>query len=188
MGAVRSFIAVNIPDELREQISGIQEQLRQTGERVSWTKPGNLHITLRFLGDVEEKRIDELAGLVTRVAGMRSKFSVSLNEVGAFPNLRRPRVLWIGIQEGAQELKRLAVDLENGLAKIGFPREARTFSAHLTIGRVKARVREPFGDELRNIEFQSPPFPVEEICLMRSQLHPAGAIYTPLKVGPFASI
>jgi 2'-5' RNA ligase len=182
---MRTFIAIELPERIKEEIGQLQAPLKKTGAFVSWVKPGNIHVTLKFLGEVPEEKIgDVYSATEMAVQGMKS-FSMSLKGIGGFPNLRRPRVIWIGTGSGGEELSRLAERMEQEMEKIGFPKENRKFSPHFTIGRVKSPKNiEGLAGKVESTEFQTEEIQVTEVVVMRSQLNPAGAIYTPLKKVP----
>ena len=166
---------------------------------MGWVKPENLHLTLRFLGEVEEARLPELSKAIASSLQGTSPFPLALGGLGAFPDLRFPRVIWIGVKRGAEELSALQARLEEGLQRIGFSPEDRPFSPHLTLGRVRSPKRrdrrlrrhpgvvpsgagcgmEALVEGLRTIEVPIlGEMILESVDLMRSQLHPTGAIYT----------
>ncbi|RMF65796.1 MAG: RNA 2',3'-cyclic phosphodiesterase [Calditrichaeota bacterium] len=180
MNPIRTFIAIELPDDLRRRIAAAQAELKQTRERVGWTRPENIHLTLRFLGDVAQERIPAVADAMGNAAAGFSVFSVTVAGLGAFPNLKRPRVLWVGVQDPGGELTELARRLENALNEIGFERERRPFRPHLTLGRVKSPPSRAFCDRLAQARFDPGQVRVSEIVLMKSDLRPTGAVYTPL--------
>jgi 2'-5' RNA ligase len=182
---MRTFIAIELPEEIKKQIEKLQAPLKRTRAYVSWVKPGNIHVTLKFLGEVPEEKIDDVFSATERAVEGIGSFGMSLKGTGGFPNLRRPRVIWIGTGSGAEELSRLAERMEQEMEKIGFPKENRKFSPHFTIGRVKSpRNIEELAGKVESAEFQTEEIRVTEVVVMRSQLNPAGAIYTPLKKVP----
>ncbi len=176
---MRAFIAVGISSEVREKIAQIEAEFRKGDMDVKWVEPGNVHITLKFLGEVSEQN---LSGVIEKtrlaVAGI-SNFRVHLSGLGSFPNLKSPRVVWIGVSEGKQELKNLSERVEENLSYLGFAKEKREFSAHLTIGRV----RSPKGtrelvkkiEELENSDVGE--FSVDKVLVMESQLSSKGPTY-----------
>jgi 2'-5' RNA ligase len=180
MAKVRTFIAVEIAEEVRKRIAEFQEKLRQEPGRVSWSKPENIHLTLKFLGDVEETEIPKIVEAVERAVEGIAPFEVAVESSGGFPSLRRPRVLWIGCNDEDGRLKELAERVEQELAGLGYPRERRRFSPHLTIGRPKSPFIEKISQRMEQTEFVGGTMPVREVVVMKSQLHPKGAIYTPL--------
>ena len=152
---------------------------------MSWTRPSNIHLTIKFLGDVPASRIEDVKRAVEMATAGRSPFEIEVSEAGCFPSLRNPRVLWVGITTIPEPLIELHEAIEKELARLGFPREPRKFSPHLTIGRVRnpqnaARLAEELIK--RGIEPES--FRASEVIVMRSDLNPAGSIYTPLAVTP----
>ena len=145
-------------------------------------RPESVHITLKFLGDVEINKIEEIAQMVQTVSKNHTSFSLTIEGTGVFPNGRNPRVLWVGIQQGAEEITALASQIENGLVELGYPKEKRAYSPHLTIGRIRSsRGIDATLKAMNQMEFQGEPFRVEEILIMQSELQPSGAVYTPLK-------
>lgn len=182
---MRTFIAIELPENIKQEIERLQTPLKKTRAFVSWVRPSNIHVTLKFLGEVPEEKIDEVFDATERSVEGNKRFNMSLKNTGGFPNLRRPRVIWIGTGSGAEELFRLAERIEEEMEKIGFPREKRKFSPHFTMGRVKsAKNIEPLVRQVKSIDFETEEIPVVEVVVMRSQLHPDGAIYTPLKRVP----
>lgn len=164
-------------------------RLRAAGADASWTAEQNLHITLKFLGEVEDGRLDRIASSTRDVCEKESAFEIRVSGTGAFPDCRRPRVLWAGITEGAGPLLRLQAKVEAALVAPGFEREARPFHAHVTLGRARSpRNVDRLADalaSLQDVEFGTSL--VAEIVVMRSQLRPGGAVYTPLERFPLKS-
>jgi 2'-5' RNA ligase len=144
--------------------------------------PGNIHITLKFLGEVPEDKLNEVFSAAEKALEGAIKFTMSLKGMGAFPDFRRPRVVWIGTGSGEKELSYLAGRIEEEMEKIGFPKEGRKFSAHFTVGRVKSPKNiERLMELVKSSDFATDEIAVSEVVVMKSQLHPTGAIYTPLK-------
>lgn len=174
---MRLFVAVDVPDLIKEEIEGsVVEPLRDVVEGARWTRPEGRHLTLKFLGYVDDDRVDEVSSALETVA-RTAAFDAAFEELGGFPNLRRPRVLWVGIGDGRHELGDLAAAVDTCLEPLGFAREERPFHPHFTLARFpKPRVIAEFPKP----PVPSEPFRVEEVILFRSQLHPKGARYTPL--------
>jgi 2'-5' RNA ligase len=176
---MRTFIAVGISSEVREKIAQIQVEFKKGDPDVKWVEPKNLHITLKFLGEVSE---DKLSGVIEKsklaVSGI-SNFRVHLSGLGSFPNLRSPRVVWVGVTEGKAEMKNLSEGIEENLSHLGFAREKREFSAHLTIGRVRSpRGRGRLVKKIEDWErYDVGEFPVDKILVMESQLSTKGPTY-----------
>ena len=183
MSLVRTFIAVDLPREAKTQIADIIGELRPLGSAVRWVRPEGLHLTLKFLGEIPEEQLTTVYSAVEQgVAGIAS-FSFDMAELGGFPNLSRHRVIWVGVRSGTESLKRLHQWIEPQLAQCGFPRDKRSFSPHLTIGRVKTpRGLQPILDRLSTVTYRSWEIPVSAVKVMRSQLKPTGAEYSALKV------
>jgi len=180
---IRAFIAVDLPDDVRDAIGDAQARLKRahTGVKVSWTKVENLHLTLQFLGYVEEEAVEKIrAGLAT-VADDHVPFELLVAGAGAFPDEGRPRVLWVGCGDTGK-LKALAQSVRAAMQPLGFQPEHREFSAHLTLGRVKhprpdAALTRAL-DSIKNEGFGA--MRVEAIHLYQSELHPDGSIYSKL--------
>jgi 2'-5' RNA ligase len=181
---MRSFVALLLNDATREAVAAEIERLRPRGRAVAWVPPPNLHFTLRFLGDQTADRLREVEQALEETAAAWSPFSMTLVGLGAFPSLDRPRILWVGVSEGAAAARALQLGIEVALDARGFAREARPWHPHLTIGRVfddrgwrsrsGAAVREAVAGAAAR------PFglvPVRAISLMRSDLSPRGARY-----------
>jgi len=179
---IRTFIAVDIPESVRDQIEEFQEKLKRFRAEVKWVRPENIHITLKFLGDIEQSMVDIIdQRLKDAVAGF-APFNVRVYGTGVFPSARRPRVLWLGIDEGREILQRLAKCIDEEIYNLGFEREKREFSPHLTLGRVRSiKYIDSLTEELLSSKFESESFIQDEILLMRSDLRPSGSIYTKLK-------
>ncbi|MFQ5636982.1 MAG: RNA 2',3'-cyclic phosphodiesterase [bacterium] len=181
MAHIRIFIAIEIPEPIKEKIAKLQEDLKAYQERVSWTKPGNIHLTLKFLGNVEQSRIPAVAGAVNKIAEQTRPFSLHVQDVGVFPNIKRPRIIWVGVTDLTAGSSALAGRLDLCLSDLGFQKERRKFSPHLTIGRIKAIPGAEFLGVLSASTFAGGDFMVEEIAVIKSDLKPGGAVYTPLR-------
>jgi 2'-5' RNA ligase len=182
-GSIRTFICIDIPETIRQRIDSLQQDLRRVGAQVSWTTPSNIHLTIKFLGDVPESRVGDVCNAVERAAADRSPFEIEVSGAGCFPSLRNPRVLWIGLKSVPSPLKELHARIEDELAREGFPREPKKFAPHLTIGRVRnphnaGRVAE----ELIKTGIERESFRAAEVIVMRSDLNPKGSLYTPIAV------
>lgn len=181
---MRLFVAVDVPDELRDAIeTSVVEGLRDRVPGARWTRREGRHLTLAFLGNVDDERVEDIASALGSAASMHAPFDAAFEEIGGFPTLRRPRVLWIGIGAGAEPMSALASSVQDALVPLGFEREDRPFTAHLTLARFpKPRIIESFPE----VTVQLNRFHVNEIVLFRSQLHPKGARYTALERMPLA--
>jgi 2'-5' RNA ligase len=184
VAALRTFIAINVPPAVLDTITRIQNRFKSLGLHASWVKPGNIHLTLKFLGDTDPDRIPGIQDKLTETLASFACFQLSLDSVGVFPDTKNPRVLWLGLKDEEGALKTLQADIEKALESIGFPREQRPFSPHVTLARVKSpKGKKQLKDELDavNQEGIAPHlFDVGEIHLYESQLTPKGSIYTVL--------
>jgi len=178
----RTFIAINIPNDVRAAIDEFQEKLQEHRADVKWVRPESIHITLKFLGDVEATRIKEIARSINETVKEVEPFTVTVQGVGTFPNDRRPRVLWVGVKTGANILSDVAGRIDVALSGLGFEKEKRRYSAHLTLGRVRStRGIEAVVRSMRALEFETKPFDVTEIDVMKSVLQRTGAVYSVLE-------
>ena len=169
---MRAFVAVFPPPELREEALARARRLALRG-RVRWSKPENIHLTLKFLGDVREEILDGLCAALEEVCGRHAIFDAGLAGFGAFPSARRAQILWAGIGMGSTRLSSLATDLDAVLAPLGFEREKRPYTPHLTLGRARGQ---PASFEPRPEEYIGE-FRVRRVELTESTLTPEGAVY-----------
>lgn len=134
---MRLFIAIDMSDEIKKRLAELIEVFRKIDADVRWVKPEGMHITLKFLGEIDGNIKDNIVDILKRTASERYPFTIKFHGVGVFPDFRRPRVIWLGIEKGRDELKDIAKELDVGLSTLGLPREEREYEPHLTIGRVK---------------------------------------------------
>jgi RNA 2',3'-cyclic 3'-phosphodiesterase len=180
MAIIRAFVAMSLPVEVRDHVASVLGQLADRAPRgsVRWVTPDNVHLTLRFLGDTQVELIPRIAAALDAVGGEHGGFELRLAKTGCFPNPRRPRVIWIGLDGETAALSTLHGAVERALAPLGWPPEEREFSPHLTLGRVKdsrkvVEARLPWGQQ-----HEPRPWRVEEVHLVESRLLPTGAVYT----------
>lgn len=188
MERVRSFVAILLSEEVRAAVAAEISRLKPLGPHVSWVSPANLHLTLKFLGELLPDVLDEVKeGLAEAVRGA-APFGLRFYGLGAFPGVARPRVLWVGVDEERHEAQALQARVEEALARRGFAREERPYSPHLTIGRVREpRGLVPLQQALsRDAKSEFGRFEVRGVSLMRSDLSPGGARYMELRAFPFA--
>lgn len=187
MAEYRLFIAVELPQSALKALTEIQTRL-QEARPVRWSKETQMHLTLQFLGNVPAAKANQIvAALEERVPSQNHPFELTVNGIGAFPNLKRPRVIWAGVRGETGRLQTLQTRVVEATRQIGFSPETRPFKAHLTLGRTDKRARsQEYAQIGRVIRRQQEridhiaPFSVDHISLIRSQLKPAGAIYTTL--------
>lgn len=176
---MRLFIAIEIPETVKAELNEMQVKLRRAGAEVGWTKPENIHLTLRFLGETGEDKLDDLKRICAETSAEFHPFALRLKDIGYFPNFRQPRVLWVGLAGEIESAVQLQKNLEEGLTTSGFKPEDKAFKPHLTIGRVKSGKNvKPLVATADMYQLPEMSFGVGEIVLMKSDLHPAGARYT----------
>jgi 2'-5' RNA ligase len=179
---VRTFIAIEMAEGIRKQLADAQERLRAAGGSVKWVKPDQMHLTLRFLGEIEESAVDPVAEAIAAAASGVQPFEAAVVGLGSFPPQGAPRVVWVGVRD-AGPLVPLQKRLEEELERRGFGREDHPFTPHLTLGRVKdprgARELRAAVDAQRETPFGAQT--IEEILLIQSVLSPGGPAYTPLR-------
>ena len=187
MSTIRSFIAIELSDEARLALTALQNRLKAVSpdDTVRWTALENIHLTLHFLGDVAVTDLEKVAAALQSGASGISPFSLTLGGLGCFPNMRRPRIVWTGVLGETKTLLELHHRLGERLKTLGFTLEARPYSPHLTIGRVKKEIPTRSLAQLGQALEQEQPtvgqlagFNVAEISLMKSELRPTGVVYT----------
>ncbi len=184
----RLFIAIKLDPTLLAAVQRVQQQLRQQlqGQPLRWSRPEGLHLTLKFLGETDPQRLPELQHALQQALQGQKPFSLEVGGLGCFPNKQRPNVLWVGVQDPEHRLQHLAAAVDKAMAGCGWPRERRPFTGHLTLARVarsaRTRERRALGEMVTGVQVGSTigQLAVANIHLMRSQLHPQGAIYTTL--------
>ena len=176
----RAFIAIDLPGSIRSSLGDSQEILKSFGFQVKWVRPQNIHLTLKFLGDIDSDHIEKIIAAMTLTAKDFTGVTLSAKEIGVFPNIRRPRVIWAGLDGQLEILQDLQQLLDGHLADLGYPRETRAFKGHLTLGRVKGKIAstrmKTAIDKLKGFESES--FAISEIILFKSELRPTGAVYS----------
>jgi len=194
---IRVFLAVELSEDFRNQIARVQQDLKSHLARelpravhISWVRPASIHLTIKFLGDIDEQIIEPLREALAEVFKDQYAISIPLERLGAFPSLQAPRVLWVGASERweqGDEAKRLAVlhrSVETCCDSLGFASDGRPLSPHLTLARIKSGGRE-FGQALARSGVLDQPLSldflaVESVALMKSELKPTGSVYTKL--------
>jgi 2'-5' RNA ligase len=183
MEQVRCFIAIELPEEVKAGLTRLQAKLKASQLRVKWVDPYGIHLTLKFLGNVDADRLSQITGAIKEAAQGVSPFHLEIKGLGIFPNLRRVQVAWVGISGEVDKLLQLQKRLESNLAGLGFAPEPRAFTPHLTLARVRDQAspdeRQRLGQLISDTKFEADySFPVRAISLMRSQLTREGAIYS----------
>lgn len=186
VSTIRAFVAANLNPDLQVALAMVQDRLRATRADVGWVRPENLHLTLKFLGQVEEERIGAIRDAIAAAAAGSGPVRLVFQGLGAFPNPRAARVVWIGLSHGAEVLAALQAGIEAALESLGFGREARPFTAHLTLGRVRGPARR---EQLARALAEAPTealgeMVLDRIELMKSDLSAGGARYSILQSFP----
>jgi 2'-5' RNA ligase len=176
----RAFVAIELPENIRASIGAARETLKSCGFRVKWVRPESIHLTLKFLGNIDATQTDTIVNAMALAARDRAALHLTASGMGVFPNARRPRIIWVGLGGQLDQLKSLQQTLDAHLADEGFRAETRPFKGHLTLGRVKGKIS---ADRLQAAlaklnAFESEIFEANRIILFKSELHPAGAVYT----------
>ncbi|MCK5077219.1 MAG: RNA 2',3'-cyclic phosphodiesterase [Calditrichia bacterium] len=179
---IRTFIAIEIPENIKENILQVIEQVKSSYPKIAWTKTTAYHLTLKFLGEVEENMIDPISEKIEGIAGNFTPFKIDVEGVGVFPNKRAPKILWAGLYMPDDSLLELQAKIEDSLYDLNFEKEKRKFKPHLTLGRVKRKMPPEFADEFFKCSLPKQTFTVDKIIVMKSELKPTGAVYTRMKV------
>ena len=179
---MRTFIALELSEGTREALSRVAEGLKPGLGRVTWVKPDRMHLTLKFLGEIDQESAGPICERLEEVCLTAAPFSLAVVGIGCFPNPRRPRVIWAGLEGDVEPARHLQREIDTALSPLGFEREQRPFSPHITLGRVRGAIKQGllseaieagsgrrFGEET-----------IDEVTFMRSRLEPGGPIYTPI--------
>jgi RNA 2',3'-cyclic 3'-phosphodiesterase len=180
---IRAFVAFPIPETITIRICDIQERLKSYRLPVRWVKPENVHLTLKFFGEISLSTVNDIGKVLEDTVRVYAPLMFFIKGLGVFPNIKKPRVLWIGISGDIKPLSEIQANLESNLEKKGFAKENRPFKSHLTLGRIKGDIHpENLFDILRSFSnFTSEPFEAKELVLYKSELNPSGALYTKLQ-------
>ena len=183
MQYIRTFIAIEIPLLIKNKIADFQRILMQEDTKVKWVKLESMHITLKFLGEIDKNLIDDLNNEILVSVKNFDPFQININETGVFPNFKKPKIIWLGIKSTNNILISLATQIDNNINNLGFPKEKRTFKAHITLGRIKDlyNIDTLIKKLEQNSNFDGGIFTVKNIIIMQSELKPTGAVYTPLR-------
>jgi 2'-5' RNA ligase len=184
MAKIRSFIAVETPPDVVGRTAQLAKRLAAADADVRWVASANLHWTVKFLGDVDPRDLADICRALHDAAQTVAPFRMNVAGAGAFPNVARPRTLWLGGGDGSDGLVRLAESVETAMTRIGFRREGRRYEPHLTIGRVRSGGPQiaALGELLRShADFDGGTMEVDEVVLFSSDLRPEGPIYEALE-------
>lgn len=180
---MRAFIAIPLPEEAKQRLFEIQETLKAAQADVKWVNPNDIHITLKFMGDLNEKKLALIKEITASVANDHPAFQARIACLGTFPHRESPQVIWMGIDQGDEQIKLLNADLEARIAQCaGIPKEKRSFTSHITIGRVRSgNNREKLSELLKQLEGNprggDGDLLIDRIVLCKSTLTPHGPLY-----------
>ncbi len=179
---MRLFIAIELSQEIRNTLAQIESHLKYAAADVKWVEKDNIHLTLKFLGEVSEEKAEKVKAVLDEIGRDFKPFEISIKDIGAFPKIDYPRVIWVGLEKGSKESIELAGRIDDALSKIGFQKETRPFAAHLTIGRVRSsKNKEALKEKMLSYHLPSTAYhPISSVVLFQSKLTPKGPIYTKL--------
>jgi len=183
---MRAFIGIALPSAIREALGELQGELARSQADVKWVLPEQLHVTLKFLGEITELQRQAVEAMLRKMAEPEAPFQLSLEGVGAFPSIHAPRVIWVGIRAGKERVERIAHAIEREGERIRLQKDERPFAAHVTLGRVRSPQRlKPLADQLQAVVWQPlAPWRVESLTLYESRLSSSGPSYTVLADAP----
>lgn len=185
---IRSFIAVELNEAIHKELTILENNLKSSQADVKWVEPTSIHLTLKFLGNINEEQLNQIKLILDNIISPEKSFNIRLSGMGAFPKIGFPRVVWVGIKDGNEELSKIVDMLEAQLHRIGFPKENRPFSPHLTLGRLRStKGKDKLIELLKNSSFESAIYEtIDHITLFKSTLTSKGSIYTPLYKSTFS--
>ncbi len=187
---LRTFLAIDLPSALHSAIGQKEDKVSRELSGVNWVKPGNLHLTLKFIGDTPESKIDEIKKVMEEAVKLTGSFVITLRGFGVFPDKRLPRTVWTGVEGETMVLESLASHIESALVPLGFSKEDRPYRPHLTLARIKKDQR-AMGMAIEKAGILFDPFIfgrllVEQVTLFKSDLRPTGSVYSKLWAVPLA--
>ncbi|HTZ11987.1 MAG TPA: RNA 2',3'-cyclic phosphodiesterase [Candidatus Margulisiibacteriota bacterium] len=179
---MRAFLAIDLPENIRDTLAGIQGELKKGAADVKWVSPGNIHLTLKFLGEINDNQAEKIKAILAETAQHHQAFYIKINSLGAFPKLDYPRVIWAGALEGKAETEAIAAELEEKIIQMGIPKEEKPFACHITLGRVRSSLNKErlvkailgLNDSLKKETME---FPAFKITFYKSTLTPNGPLY-----------
>lgn len=185
---IRAFIAVELTPDVQDILAVVQAQLKKSGADIKWVRPKNIHLTLKFLGNIPSENITRIYDAMRDTVKEQHPFSITLTHIGAFPKIERPKVVWIGAEENQSDIRQISTSLEERLASLNFKKEERDFKAHITIGRVRSSLnRHHLIKALKTFRLEHAIIQhVDHITLFKSTLTPKGPIYEILEQADFA--
>ncbi|ODS32485.1 MAG: 2'-5' RNA ligase [Candidatus Scalindua rubra] len=179
---IRAFIAIEIGKEIKRKLSEFLSQLKETNADVKWVFPENIHLTLKFIGYIEEETLPGLNKIINDAISCLSPFNISIRNIGAFPNLKKPRIIFVCVQDKGNSLAKIYEKLDKGVEKLGIKRESKKYVGHITLGRIRSQKN--ISKLINTLKSDTEHFfgleKVNYISLMQSKLTPTGPIYTRL--------
>lgn len=187
---MRTFIALTLPEQIRSRLALLQVELRETD--VKWTAPENIHLTLKFIGEIDEKTLDRIILTLEKFIPEKKSYYARVSALGVFPEIHSPRIIWIGLSEGNKESCDIAQEIEEKLSDTGISKEERAFTSHITIGRVRSgrnkdRLLRKI-NEINSLENEDLRFLVDRVTVYKSTLTPKGPVYEAIKELRLATI
>jgi 2'-5' RNA ligase len=178
---IRCFIAIELSQEIKETLGKIESELQKSVSGVKWVKPDNIHLTLKFLGNVDEGTVENIKKIMNEVAKDAKPFKMKLSQAGAFPSPSRPRVIWVGIDDENKKSSHSVNLIEEKVSSLGIEKENRAFHPHLTLARVKfLKDKSSVQNAFVSLKVPSTEMTAAKITLFQSKLTPQGSIYTAL--------
>ncbi len=184
MTQIRAFIAIPVDENVRDLASSIVKNLATAGADVKWVEPENLHLTLKFLGNISTDMLDQISSVIQEAVAGINQFEVTVDGIGAFPGGKKPlRVIWLGVSDKSGLMEKISLGIEEGCKNLGFKSEERGFKPHLTIGRVRqgSQNLSKLRSAISSVEFNPLKLSIDRVNLMRSELSPRGPTYTVLR-------
>jgi RNA 2',3'-cyclic 3'-phosphodiesterase len=179
MPNIRAFIAVEINEQTKQKISGLISHLKKSGADVKWITENQMHLTLKFLGDIDERDVQKISDALSDIADNFNSFTINFSKIGAFPDMDRPSIIWLGIDKGAESLKTLSEKIETALKKLRLKQENREFKPHLTLARIKSpKNMQNLLKLVKEIDAKSwDGSQISSLTLFQSALNPKGAVH-----------
>jgi 2'-5' RNA ligase len=191
MDAIRAFIAIELPDAILTEVGNVEARLKpqMPNDAIRWVKADSIHLTLKFLGQVPSDQLSLIMSSLRAAVAAHAPFTLEVKGAGCFPNIHRPRVVWVGVQENDHRLHAVQRAVENAIAPLGYPTEIHDFTPHLTLGRLARDVRQvdqkKIGEVVQAARVGSlGKWEVRQVALIKSDLKPSGAEYTILAQAP----
>ncbi|HDZ77182.1 MAG TPA: RNA 2',3'-cyclic phosphodiesterase [Candidatus Omnitrophica bacterium] len=176
---MRTFIAIKVPENIQKNFRLIQKKLKRPGQNIKWVNPENIHLTLKFLGETKETQLPQIKKVLVDAASEFKISNIKIGTLGVFPGIKNPRIIWIGAEEKDTTIAEIAEILNNRLKNLGFIKEKRKFTPHITIARIRSlnNITDLLNNITANIDFEAGEFKVNKICLIQSRITSSGSIY-----------